>query len=345
MNQVPEERKDSMTKTLAILGFLAIIILIVWLAVKVVALIPGAFSSLASIADSVYSRNTNSELIVTTENSIVNAGESFVITWNKMSGEGSYGFEYECKDGVTLDIRQRDGGVKNVDCGEFVDLDDAAAVNVLINAKTQRFTDVEYSVTFTREGAENLVGEGIITVVNTSIPTGVTVVDETDTEPEPVQNETEQRPTPTSPQTPSTPTPTAGTPTVVTNYIYKIPESDPKGKIDLQVTHLGVGTMKNGVFTPTAKLEEDVSGAVRFEIKNIGTKTSDSWSYEAELPSDISYESGSQKALKPNERVVITLGFDGITRTGTETIKVDVTASGDINKANNNYTWAVQVVK
>jgi len=343
MNQVPEEKKDSMTKTLAILGFLAIIILIVWLAVKVVALIPGAFSSLASIADSVYNRNTNNELVVTTENSIVNAGESFVISWNKMSGEGSYAFEYECKNGVTLDIRRRDGGVQNVDCGEFIDLNDAAEINVLINAKTQRFTDVEYSVTFAREGAENIVGDGIITVVNASIPTGVTVVDETDTETEPAQNETEQSATPTP--TPTTSTPTVGTPTVVTNYIYKIPESDPKGKIDLQVTHLGVGTMKNGVFTPMAKLEQDVSGAVRFEIKNIGTKTSDSWSYKAELPSDISYESGSQKALKPNERVVVTLGFDGITRTGSETIEVDVTAAGDVNKANNDYTWTVQVVK
>ena len=349
MNQVPEEKKDSVTKTLAILGFVAIIILIVWLAVKIVAVIPGAFSSLASIADSIYNNNDNKELTVNTKNSVVNAGESFNVSWSKMRGDGTYGFQYKCTEGVSLDIRTGEASMKTVDCGTYVDLEDTTDIDLIINAEKQRFTDVEYGITYNREGAENIVSEEIITIINTTIPTGIVLGDESD--PEEAVEETEPTttvtPVTTTPTpTVTTPTLTAGEPTVITKYIYKVPVSDPNGYVDLQVTHVGVGTVNNnGVFTPLTKLDKDKKGAIRFEIKNIGTKTTDGWSYEAELPSDISFDSNSQKDLKPNERVVITLGFDGITRTGIETFGAEVTAKGDINKANNDYTWKVAVVK
>ena len=156
MNQVPEEKKDSVTKTLAILGFVAVIILIVWLAVKVVALIPSAFSSLASIADSVYNNQGNKELTVSTKNSVVNAGESFTVSWTKMRGDGTYGFEYACTEGVSVDIRKKTGAVETIDCATFIDLDEDTELDVLINSEKTRFIDVEYSVIYTQEGAEIL---------------------------------------------------------------------------------------------------------------------------------------------------------------------------------------------
>ena len=54
MNQVSRDQKDQVLKSMAIVGFIAVIIFGVWLAVKIVALMPTAFSSLASIADGVY---------------------------------------------------------------------------------------------------------------------------------------------------------------------------------------------------------------------------------------------------------------------------------------------------
>lgn len=344
MNQVPEEKKDSVTKTLAILGFVAIIILIVWLAVKVVAMIPSAFSSLASIADSVYNNGSDSELVVSTQNSVVNTGQSFEVSWTEMRGNGTYGFVYKCTDGVSIDIRRGSAGIETVACDTFVDLEDDTNLNILINAEKQRFTDVEYAIVYTQEGAENIVAQNTVTVVNASIPTGVTASDDESESSEETPEETVAGVS-TDSDTNSNPTYTPGEPTVVTNYIYKVPESDPKGTIDLQITHLGVGTVKSGVFVPSPELKEDVVGAIQFEIKNIGTKTAEDWSYEADLPSDMNYKSGDQKALKPNERVVVTLGFDGITRTGTEKFGVEVEAKGDINKANNDYTWSVKVVK
>lgn len=355
MDQVPEERKDSVTKTLAILGFIAIIILIVWLAVKVVAFIPSAFSSLASIADSVYNNTGSKELVVKTKNSVVTAGEAFPVSWSKMRGGGTYGFEYLCADGVSVDIRTETGATQPVACDTFIDLEDATGIDLLINAEKERFTDIEYAVTYIREGAENVVTDAVITVVNTSIAVEDEVAYEEDEMTESTEPEGEvagsftfatEPSTPTTPTTPepNTPTYTAGEPEVITNYVYQVPVSDPNGVVDLQVTHLGVGVVDDGLFIPLASLEEDEDGAIRFEIKNIGTKTANDWSYEAVLPSDIEFKSGKQEALKPNERVVITLGFNGLTRTGLEEFGVDVDADKDVNIANNSYLWAVEVV-
>jgi hypothetical protein len=349
--QVPEERKDSVTKTLAILGFIAIVILIVWLAVKVVALIPSAFSSLASIADSVYNTTGSKELVVKTKNSVVTAGEAFPVSWSKMRGGGTYGFEYDCADGVSVDIREESGAIMPVACDTFIDLENTTKMDLLINAEKERFTDVEYTITYVRDGAENVVTDSVITVVNTSIDSedALTYEDAVMEDEEPEGEVAGEftfatRPEPSTPAEPTTPTYTAGEPEVVANYVYQIPVSDPNGVVDLQVTHLGVGVVDDGIFIPLSNLEEDKQGAIRFEIKNVGTKTADDWSYEAALPSDIGYESGKQTALKPNERVVITLGFDGITRTGIEEFGVEVDAEKDVNIANNSYLWAVEVV-
>ena len=42
MNQVTTEQKDAVTKTLAIIGFLAAIVLLVFIAVKLVSYLPSA---------------------------------------------------------------------------------------------------------------------------------------------------------------------------------------------------------------------------------------------------------------------------------------------------------------
>ena len=341
MNQVTEERKESVTKSLAIAGFIAIILLIVWLAVQIVSIIPSAFSSLASIADSVYG-TPNNELIVATKNSVINSGESFTVSWTEMRGNGTYSFSYECTDGVAVDIRKGSGGITSVACDTQFDLSDTTSVDVLIASEKQRFTDVLYSITYSVEGiSEKTKGDTIITVVNASIPTSNEFASEEEEE-EIVEEPT--TPEVTTPTKPTTPVLVAGEPTTIETIVYQIPVSNPNGKIDLQVTHLGVGTLSGNVFTPTPTIDQDKKGAIQFEIKNIGTKTATDWSYEATLPSDIGYESGDQKPLKPNEKAVITLGFEGITRVGIEKFGAEVTAKDDVNKANNKYIWSVEVV-
>jgi len=348
MNQVPEQKKDSVTKTLAILGFVAVIILIVWLAVKVVALIPGAFSSLASIADSVYNRSTDAELIVTTENSVINDGESFTISWSKLPGNGSYSFAYKCAEGVSFDLRVSNSVIQPITCNTFVNVEKNTEVQVIINTEKQRFTDVEYAIAYNQEGVEPITTSSIITVVNATIPTTAVAVTDTDAgATPPTPSVSTPTPAPATPGGATNPThsitPIAGEPRMVKHYIWQIPESDPKGNIDLKASHIAFGIMKNGIFYSRPELEEGVPGVVQFEIKNIGTKTADRWSYEVELPGGGNYMSGNQKALKPNERVVLTLSFDGLDK-GREEYSVDVTARGDVNNKNNDFEQTVRVV-
>lgn len=67
MNQVQNNDKDRVMKTLAIVGFIAVVAFGVWLAVQIVSLVPNAFSSLASIADSVYNYDPTTEEVVDDE--------------------------------------------------------------------------------------------------------------------------------------------------------------------------------------------------------------------------------------------------------------------------------------
>lgn len=341
-NQVTEEKKESVTKTLAIVGFVAAIIFIVWLAVQIVGIIPGAFSSLASLADSVYNYNDKQELVVATDKSVVNAGESFTISWTQMKKEGTFSFSYACTEGVAIDVRNIEGDIVSLSCDTPLELGSATSLEILVASEKQRFTDVAYTITFTQTDTAKtaLATAKTITIVNATIPTSANLVSEEETA------VTETKPEETKPViTPiKKPTYVAGKPVTTSKIIYSVPVSNPNGKIDLQITFLGIGTLRGSTFIPKSSIDIDDEGALQFEVKNIGTKTSGEWSYEANLPSDITYVSGDQRALKPNERAVITLGFEGITKTGTETISVEIDTKNDIKESNDEFSKTVKMV-
>ncbi len=345
MNQVTNEQKETVTKILAIVGFLAAIVLLVFIAVKAVSFIPSAFSSLASIADSVYNYERNPSLEVTTPNSVIKSGESFAVTWNNVKRPGTYSFSYLCADGVRVEVRNMAGEILPLTCGEGLTLEkDQTSIDVMVITDAQRFTDVTYRVLFTASDPrlEGLSTESKITIVNASIPTSTGVATKPETTPtEENSNGAEATPEPTAPVKPTQPI--AGTPTYVEEVIYAIPTSNPNGTIDLRVTLIGIGTLEGKNFTKTQALEAGEGGALRFSVKNIGTKTSNEWSFKAELPADIDYTSGDQKALKPNEEAIITLSFTGTDRTGSEEFGITATTKGDVNSKNNSFTATVKV--
>ena len=353
MNQVTQEQKDSVTKTFAIVGFVVAILFAVWLAVQIVGVIPSAFNSLASIADGVYNYNEDQELTVAANDTVANTGEAFELSWTQMSRPGTYAFSYACTEGTSVDVRNAKGDVLSLECGIDYTLGDTNALDIVITSEKQRFTDVSYTITYTPEDTEALAVEtsSQITIVNASIPTtGVAMTDEEAEAEGQVAGETtsepEEEPVVEEPTTNTGGTElTAGTPTTVEEIIYAIPTSDPNGKIDLQVTYLGVGTLEGRTFASAGSIDVDEQGAFKFEVTNIGTKTSKEWSYDAHLPSGIEYTSGEQDVLKPNEKAIITIGFEGLTQVGVERFGADIDAESDVNNNNNSFTWAVNVVK
>ncbi len=337
------EQKESLIKVLAIVGFLAAIVLLVFIAVKVVTFIPGAFNSLASIADSVYNYDKTATLEVTTPTNVVKTDEGFTISWKDMNKPGTYSFMVDCVSGINADVRTADGEIIAVVCGEpFKLAKDQTSLEIVMKTRIDRFTDIPYSITFTPSDPrqESVSASARVTIINASIPTGTTVT-ETPAEPaKEVATETtvvtpvETKPVIAKPQAP----------VYVETPIYAIPASNPNGTIDLQVVFIGVGELNGSSFMLLPELQTGKAGAIRFSVKNIGTKTADDWSFNAKLPSDLSFESTEQNALKPNEEAIITLNFTGISRTGVESFGVTVDATADVNSKNNSFTWAVNVV-
>lgn len=132
------------------------------------------------------------------------------------------------------------------------------------------------------------------------------------------------------------------TPTQVTTTVY--PKSNPNGFVDLRVSTLGSGILQNGVFARTARYSSSFHNAIQFDIKNIGTKDSDTWTFKTILPSGETYESVMHAPLKPQERVTFTLAFDlERTRENFVEIRNTVYTQNDTNDKNNSSVWTVAV--
>jgi hypothetical protein len=135
---------------------------------------------------------------------------------------------------------------------------------------------------------------------------------------------------------------TPTTPEYTQEYVYEIPTSNPNGNADLGARYLFIGEIENNQFVPGA-IAENAAGAVQFEVKNFGTKTSRNWSFTVSLPGGGTYESSSQSPLKPNERAVLTVGFSGAD-VRSHTFQVEVDLASDSNQGNNDFAQRVTFV-
>lgn len=267
MNQVQNKDKDSVMKTLAIVGFIAVVAFGVWLAVQIVSLVPGAFSSLASIADSVYNYNPMAE---------------------------------EVDETASLPETEDDGIVLDPE---------------LFPSEEDPVTTIAGSIA-ENDGKTDSSGEKFVEP---------TIITETPTQP-------------------STPVYTG--PQYIETVTYSKPTSNPSGYVDLAVKVVAVGHLTTqGDFTQRGNINNTARGAFQFEVKNIGTKTSDKWDFTATLTSGQKYKGPTQLPLKPQERVVFTLGYDNVGEGGISVIGAEVHSKEDVNNKNDSFTWAVSVVE
>ena len=333
--EVSTESRNAVIKALAIIGFIAIVIIGIWTLVQAVRFAPSAFSTLASIAESIYV--VDEDFVVTTQKNVANSGEAFVVSWTAMRADGDYSFTYECVDGVSGEVRNARNNIIEVACGSTALLgSDINDVEVILSSEKRRFTDVPYEITFTKPSGEALASADIVTIVNAAITQSTDIARENGEDEAEDEGETET-------EAPATPPATQTVPTTVTS----IPVSDPSGTTDLKVTYLGIGTLDDdNEFAPAGTLDNDTRGAIRFEVRNIGTKTSDVWRFRADLPTSpaFTYTSEDQGELKPNERSVVTLGFNP-GETGSATIKVRLIGEDqDSNSSNDSFDWIVTIM-
>lgn len=345
--------KERVLKTLAIGGFVGLIIIIAWLGIQLISFMPSAFTSLASLADSVYNYKPV-ELVVVNNKSVANSGEAFTISWNKPKQVGTFSFSYACTEGVAAEARTAAGAIASVPCGEAYALGSVETLDISFTSERNRFTEIPYTISFMPAKSETAAStkDSKITVVNAMISPVVADVATTSSTEVVVTPDTKPvviakpDPSPVKPTpVPVVPNPAPKPPVVIRTPIYGIPVSNPNGFTDIGVRLFGIGTVdSNNRLTPSTVIDNDGTGAIQFEIKNFGTKTSGTFTYTATLPNGSEYTSPTQTALKPNERMIATIGFDIADTTGVKTFTVSVAVSSDNNKANNQFTAKVSIV-
>lgn len=343
--QERQQKKDSLLKSIAIIGFISTVILIAWLSVKLVGLAPNAFSSLASLAETLNERrldlvgtNENTwSLKVISDTTLTTAGSPVTITWEATEAAGNFTFSYACKEGIAVDLIDV-ANLGSIACDTKYSLGTSTAVTFSTDSEKERYTDLAYTISFVgnNDTSPRATETMQLTIVNNAIGTdqdNTIVIDtpeETATTSKPIITET-----PTTPVTPASETvvenipPIATPPTYIEEVIYVTPVSDPDGRTDLGVRFVGTGTIVNNSFIPGI-VSINKAGAIQFEVKNYGAKTSDTWDISVALPDGSLYESKAEAALKPNERAVMTIGFPAVTVT-THTFMVTV------KEANDNY--------
>jgi len=343
--QERQQKKDSLLKSIAIIGFISTVILIAWLSVKLVGLAPNAFSSLASLAETLNERRL--DLVSTDENTwslkvvsdttLTTAASPVTITWEAAETAGNFTFSYACKEGIAVDLIDV-ADLGSIACNTEYSLGTATAVTFSVDSEKERYTDLAYTISFVgnNDTSPRATETMQLTVVNNVINTdqdnsvAIEAPEETTTAPKPITTETPATPVIPTPEVVAENTPSTVTPPLYTEeVIYVTPVSDPNGRTDLGVRFVGTGTIANNSFMPGV-VSQNKAGAIQFEVKNYGTKTSGTWNISVNLPDGSLYESKAEAALKPNERAVMTIGFLAV---AVATHTFIVTAS----EANDNY--------
>lgn len=338
-----DEKKRAVFNALAILGFFAMIVLVAFLAIMAVRLLPSAFSSLANLAETINGRGGDRTITINIDKSDVVSGDEVTLSWSTSTLPGTYTFNYECIEGVAIEIR-RDDTTRVVRCDTVYSLGETAEVRLFITSEKLDEVSIPYTITFlrTNDTTPRATAEGAIVVARED---EVTAPDSTeDPVPEVPAEEVVVTPQPITPNTPTPATPAAPRPaTPRTEYYAYIPTSDPNGTADLRVTFVEMGTAEGDRLLNRSTFTGNTENFFRFEVRNVGTKTSEEWSYTATMPGDADFVRDGQKALKPNERAIITVRFPIEERSGTEQVKITTKTTGDRVSSNNTLTWIANV--
>ena len=330
--------------------FVCIIAALTWAAIQLVQLaLPTGVSKLASLAERVNNsqqtildlgRNTVDTIAIDTKNAFTSAGVATTLSWEAQPEVGFYTISYDCVDGVSIDT-ELDGAVSTLTCNTPYVLGDVTSATVTINSTEDRYTDVTYHIAFTPDNQNTFTARGdrLITVVNNDISN---LFADNSTDPTPtISNEAATDSTTPTPVVAGASTDTPDY-TPVENTVTMMPVSDVNGHTDLATRLIATGNIVGDTFFPQPIIK-DHRGAVQFEVKNVGSKTSDTWAYTLTLPSGGTYTSSPQEALKPNERALITVGFPTPAITD-YTFTVAVDTSHDSANLNNQFTGEVAFV-
>ena len=329
------------TRALAVIGFVAVLIIGMWGSVQVARAVPGTLSAIAAAFVSV------TQIFVPASETITLSAPSLSVptgspltlsfTHNKKSVDGSYTFRYNCVNGVSF-VSGQNGATENIFCNTSFRFNNTNNTLTVTPVSTEnRFVDVEVFVDFTPNGTNSstVTGSTVVTVENTTVATSPTTV----------------TPPITTPKPPVTPT--RGSETKVTIPISGNTQvNNPNGYVDLTARVIEIGTVDKatGAFVASTTPNRRDRVAIRFAIENVGTKTSKEFTFNAVLPTlpPYTYFSPMQQSLNPGDRIEFTVGFDSFIDASQGEVIINVDPTGTVNersKDNNIVKYTMYVTK
>jgi hypothetical protein len=335
----PETKSSNLfVRIVVIIGIILILLFIALTIVKYVPKLLGAanvsFSSLFSPKD---------KLSVSVTDTKVKTGDNLVVNWknNTTDTDGSYMWSFKCVSGVEV-LYNSISGLRPVICDTLFPLpSDRNSYSFLVKNANKVPTEVPMSVTFWDKelSAQKFAGSTSITV----LPEGY--VDANSYAPNYANPSTTNTATTTNSNsgTKTTTSTSGSTYTGNTNTSGSYGNTN-TGIADLRVSLYKIGrTTSDGGFQETTSFAENDRVTVRFNVSNIGTARSGTWSLTANLPTktvnDKVFNSGAQPALNPGDSFELTISFDTFDPNG-KFVQITMSAY-DTNQSNNSLSIPV----
>lgn len=264
----------------------------------------------------------------------VGSNETFTLSWTfdkNTETAGSYLMSYPCIQNMHVEIMDSTSGeFRTAFCNTYINFmtdDNSVSVRALTNPRDP--VTFPITVYFTKNGSNTITAraQADITVAGSVIQT-------------PNKNPQPARPTNSGTATNQTPrnTPSTRTYTVTQNQpITATPRSYGQG-IDLtpRIIATGIVSTSTGEFIPKKQINYRERGAIKFEIENVGDKTSTEWSFSMILPTypEYTFLSEQQPPLAPGDKVEYTMAFDSIKREEKADFLINADNTGSVNDTN-----------
>lgn len=296
-----EQKHGLLSDIVVIIALIILTLILIWGAVHLFSLVREWVSSSSG------GQKQESGLVITAPKE-VRSGETFSISWkNSSDKQGEYAFVYQCKAGLAFKTAYATGTSQRIPCGVAYRL--PPAEGTLLRLTPSLTSNASTTVPFS-----------ILLATGTSTPTilaqagsSLTVLPGTvsyETIPQPSDHAGGQG-----------------------NTAYPAPSGPP----DLAISIIGIGYIDpvTDQFIVGAPTSPAALSAVQFDIANVGSGSSGTWSFSATLPTETNYpyRSSEQAPLGPGDHVLNTLRFSGTALNGGE---FNVTASSprDTNTRN-----------
>jgi hypothetical protein len=308
------------------------------------------------------------KIVIKTPSLNLPTGEKSEITWDHLnkSGDGSYSIYYPCRNGFYLEIVNAGKNYLTF-CNvpeNFLNKEDKLVI--IPHSEKNRYLDVPLSIRFVPNGATEAtaVGTTLLTIFNEKLatspdllpkdktlainqPTEEKIMDSSNSS---LENKENKKITPSHNQSapvnkkedgnknsPGSSGQREGTKTEITVEMGSGVISQENGRPDLAVKILEIGKIivsQNNEFVATTTLKSTDRVAVKFEVVNLGTKKSDSWRFNAVLPTFPLYifHSEMQPAIAPNDKIIYTIGFDKIEKPDGNQVTINLDPADNISE-------------